>query len=129
MEHDTDRTVSTRAILEGVAFAFADCRDALAATGTQIETLIAVGGGSRSEYWLKAIATTLNVPIAVPRAGDFGAAFGAARLAMMAAGGNAELAKPPKIDRMIEPDPALVSAFAEGHARYNKAARFLKDFA
>ncbi|MEK6215620.1 MAG: xylulokinase [Boseongicola sp.] len=128
LEHATDRTAGTRAVLEGVAFAFADCRDALAATGTQMDSVVAVGGGSRSDYWLSAISTALNIPISVPKDGDFGAAFGAARLGMMAAGGNADLAKPPKIDRIIEPDPALVTAFAEGHARYKQAAQFLKDF-
>ena len=128
LEHSTDRTSCARAVLEGVAFAFADCQDALAATGTRIENVFAVGGGSRSEVWLSAIATALDVPIAVPEAGDFGAAFGAARLGMMAAGGGADLAKPPKIDRIVEPETALVPAFAEGHSRYKKAAHFLKEF-
>ncbi len=128
LEHATDRAACTRAVLEGVAFAFADCQDALAATGTRIESVFAVGGGSRSDSWISTIATALNVPIAVPEAGDFGAAFGAARLGMMAAGGDAGLAKPPKIDRIVEPDSALVPAFAEGHSRYKKAANFVKDF-
>ncbi len=128
LEHSTDSAACARAVLEGVAYAFADCRDALAATGTQIDSLVAVGGGSRSEYWLKAIATALGIPIMVPQAGDFGAAFGAARLGMMALSGETDLARPPKIERVIEPDALLVPAFAEGHARYRQAAGFLKDF-
>ncbi len=69
LEHATDRAAATRAVLEGVTFAFRDCRDALAATGTRLEKLIAVGGGSRSDYWLAAIATALNLPIHAARCG------------------------------------------------------------
>ncbi len=122
LDHATDRAAATRAVLEGVAFAIRDCRDALAATGTAIASLLAVGGGSRSDYWLQAIATALNTHVDLPVAGDFGGAFGAARLAQMAAtGGGADLAPPPRIARRIEPDPALVAAFDEGHARYRDA--------
>ncbi|MCF8484241.1 MAG: xylulokinase [Rhodobacteraceae bacterium] len=119
LEHATDRQAATRAVLEGVTFAFRDCRDALAATGTKVERLLAVGGGSRSDYWLRAIATALNCTVQVPVAGDFGGAFGAARLALMAASGaGAEIATLPKIARVIEPDAALKDAFDEGHAGF-----------
>lgn len=119
LEHATDKAAATRAVLEGVTFAFRDCRDALAATGTRLERLLAVGGGSRSDYWLKAIATALNCPVQVPVAGDFGGAFGAARLALMAAtGAGTEIATLPKIAREIEPDSTLKDAFDAGHARY-----------
>lgn len=122
LEHATDRQAATRAVLEGVTFAFRDCRDVLAATGTRLRTLLAVGGGSRSDYWLWAIATALNVQVQVPVAGDFGGAFGAARLAIMAAtGAGAEIATLPKIARVIDPDPALIDAFDAGHARYRAA--------
>lgn len=119
LDHATDQKAATRAVLEGVTFAIADCRDALAATGTRIESLLAVGGGSRSDYWLATIATALDTPVALPVAGDFGGAFGAARLGLMAAtGAGAEVATPPEIARVIEPVAALVPAFAEGHARH-----------
>jgi len=124
LEHATDRAAATRAVLEGVTFALRDCRDALAATGTGFDSLLALGGGSRSDYWLKAIATALGQPVSVPADGDFGGAFGAARLGMMAAtGAGAEIATPPAIARRIDPDPALSAAFDAGHARYRAAAR------
>lgn len=127
LEHAMDRAAATRAVLEGVTFALRDCRDALGATGTRIERLLAVGGGSRSDYWLSAIATALNVPVAVPAAGDFGAAFGAARLAIMAeTGGGAEVASAPVIARTIDPEPTLIDAFSAGHARYRAAAEAIR---
>jgi xylulokinase len=122
LEHATDRDAGTRAVLEGVTFAIRDCRDALAATGTRLENLLAVGGGSRSDYWLSAIATALDCPVQLPVAGDFGGAFGAARLALMAAtGAGAEIATLPPIARTIAPDPRLTDAFDAGHARYRAA--------
>lgn len=122
LEHATDRAAGTRAVLEGVTFAIRDCRDALAATGTRLERLIAVGGGTRSDYWLQAIATALNVPVLLPKAGDFGGAFGAARLALMAAtGAGAEIATLPPIARVIDPVAALSDAFDAGHARFRAA--------
>ncbi|MBC7476998.1 MAG: xylulokinase [Pseudorhodobacter sp.] len=127
LEHTTDRMAGTRAVLEGVTFAFRDSRDALAATGTTLEQVLAVGGGTRSEYWLKAIATALNVPLLLPAAGDFGGAYGAARLAIMAVtGAGAEIAQMPPIARTIDPDPALSAAFDEGHARYAAARKSIQ---
>ena len=127
LEHATDTAAGTRAVLEGVTFALRDCRDALAATGTKIERLLAVGGGSRSDYWLRAIATALEVPVDLPVAGDFGGAFGAARLGLMAAtGAGAEIATRPKIARSVDPDRALVDAFGAGHARFRAAQTALR---
>lgn len=127
LEHATDRAAATRAVLEGVTFAFRDCRDALAATGTRFDRLLAVGGGSRSDYWLKAIATALGCPVQLPVAGDFGGAFGAARLGLMAAtGAGAEIATLPSIARTIDPDPAFTAAFDAAHARYRASQSAIK---
>lgn len=119
LEHATDRQAATRAVLEGVTFALKDCQQALAATGTQLDSVIAVGGGSASDYWLATIATALGVRIDVPIAGDLGGAFGAARLGLMAAtGAGAEIATQPTMARSVEPDADLTHAFDDGYARY-----------
>lgn len=127
LDHGTDQAAMTRAVLEGVTHAIRDCYDALTSTGTQINRLIAVGGGSKSDYWVQAIATSLGLPIELPVAGDFGGAFGAARLGMMAAtGAGVEVATPPQIARTIEPVTALTGAFAEAHTRYRASYAALK---
>ena len=127
LDHATDQIALTRAVLEGVTHAIRDSLDALTGTGTRIERLIAVGGGSKSDYWVQAIATSLNLPVALPVAGDFGGAFGAARLGMMAASGaGIELATPPAIARTIDPDTKLTGAFAEAHDRYRASYDALK---
>ncbi len=127
LDHATDQAALTRAVLEGVTHAIRDSYDALCATGTRINRLIAVGGGSRSDYWVRAIATALDLPIDLPVAGDFGGAFGAARLGLMAAtGAGAEIATAPQVARQILPDPHLTDAFAQAHARYRASYQALK---
>ncbi|WP_273785051.1 xylulokinase [Brucella intermedia] len=120
LEHQSDQRALTQAVLEGVAFAIRDNLAALQSAGTEISSLTAVGGGSRSTYWLKAIATALNVPIALPEEGDFGAAFGAARLGLIAATGADPFAvcTPPRTERTIEPEAALTPAYEEAYQRY-----------
>ena len=126
LEHATDRAAATRAVLEGVAFALRDCKEAIAATGTTIVSLLATGGGSRSDYWLAALATVLDTPIDVPAGGEFGAAFGAARLGMMAAtGSGAEIAARPIVARTVEPNAAVADAFEANYARYARARKSL----
>lgn len=128
LEHATDRQAATRAVLEGVGFAIRDCRDALAATGTKIERLIAVGGGARSDIWLQMLATMLGTEVARPVAGDFGGAFGAARLALMAAtGAGAEIATAPKLETTFAPVAGLTGAFDAAHARFRAAQTAIKD--
>ncbi len=128
LDHATDAQAMVRAVLEGVAFAFADCRDALASTGTRIDSALALGGGANSAYWLDVIATALDTPLDVPAAGDFGAALGAARLGMMAAtGADMSIASAPPVARTHDPNRALTAAFSDAHLRYQQAYTVLKD--
>lgn len=122
IEHVVDRTAVAQAILEGVVHAIRDCRDAVAQTGTRIDNLLAVGGGSRSDYWLRAVATALDAPVSRPVAGDFGGAFGAARLAMMAVNGvDQQFLTQPPVESVFEPEAGLRDAFTEAHGRYRDA--------
>lgn len=122
MEHITTTGAATRAVLEGVSFALRDCQAALAATGTQIESLVAVGGGSQSEYWLKMLATVMDTPISVPASSDFAAALGAARLGMMATGlSGAEVNTCPEMQKTIEPEADLTAAFDDAYLRFKSA--------
>jgi xylulokinase len=120
--HETDRNTLTHAVLDGLAFAFRDNMDALREGGAKINRLMAVGGGTKSELWLKIIATVLGVPIDLPAAGDVGGAFGAARMGMVTATG-ADFRKvftKPKIARSILPDKAAQAAYQDQYQRYLK---------
>jgi xylulokinase len=127
--HETDRRALTQAVLEGVAFALCDSRDALRAAGTHIARLNAVGGGARSHYWLEVLATALGVPVDVPAAGDFGAAFGAARLGLIAATGAdpALVCTPPAVTETVEPNAAHAPAFATARERYRALYPAIRD--
>jgi len=118
--HESGRPVLTQAVLEGVSFAFRDSLEALKAAGTNLARVTAIGGGSRSRYWLKSIATALGIPVDLPADGDFGAAFGAARLGLIAA----DKADPhavctqPATAETIEPERKLADAYSEAYQRY-----------
>ena len=129
LSHATDKAALTRAVLEGVAFAFADNLAALTQAGARVERALAVGGGSRSKKWLRIIANTLNIVIDVPEEGDFGAGLGAARLGLIAAE-NADpfaVCAQPAIRETIEPDPELAPAYAAAYATYRKLYPVVKE--
>ncbi|MGE0281025.1 MAG: xylulokinase [Rhizobiaceae bacterium] len=120
LAHQSDRKVLTQAVLEGVAFAFRDSLEALRAAGTELSRVTAIGGGSRSRYWLKSIATALGIPVDVPADGDFGAAFGAARLGLVAAEGADPFAvcTAPVTAESIEPERGFAASYEAAYARY-----------
>lgn len=120
LSHSTDPALLAQAVMEGVAFAFRDCQRVLSAAGTTMGRLLAVGGGSKSDLWLKLIATNLSTEIAVPEDGDFGGALGVARLGLCAAEGVAptEIMTMPAIKRVVQPDASLTDAYTQHYERY-----------
>ena len=119
----------TRGVLEGVAFGLKDCFDALSATNAKMGQLTAIGGGTASIYWMRLLATILEVPLNLPEGGEFGAALGAARLGM-AASVDKPLEKiiiPPIIRETIDPDTSMQSVFCEAHIKYKAAYPSIKS--
>ena len=126
LKHNTDSHEMTRAVLQGVAFAFKDSQLALQIAGTTLKRATAIGGGARSNYWLRVIANTLNIPLDITAEGDFGASLGAARLGMIAADTADPLSvcTPPKIDHTVEPDGSS-HAFDNEYQRYRATYKAL----
>ncbi len=118
----------TRAVLEGVAFGLRDSFEALKSTDAKLEELIAIGGGTGSHYWLRLIATVLGVPVHLPSDGEFGAALGAARLAMVAVTGvNPDsVMTSPTIGETIEPEKSMLGTFDEAYHRFCSAYPLIK---
>jgi xylulokinase len=125
----TDRTDLTRAVLEGVCFGLRDSLEALKSTGAKIDSLTAIGGGSASEYWLRLLATVLGVPLKLPAGREFGAALGAARLAIIAADGAPpqEVVVAPETQSVIHPVEDLRSAYDDAYASFRNAYPGMKD--
>lgn len=128
ISHETDETVLTHAVLDGVAFALKDCLEALTVAGTRVDRLLAVGGGSRSRVWLEIIASLLNVSVDVPVDGDFGASLGAARLGQSAALGTTDgMFTGPQIRDSIDPVPSLSETYAEAYGRWRNLYPAIKQ--
>ena len=127
--HETDRKALTHSVLDAVAFAFRDSLESLKDAGTRIERVTAVGGGTKSELWLKIIATALGVPVDLPAAGDVGGAFGAARLGLIAATGAdyRSVLTAPKISRTIKPEAKAQAAYEAQYRRYTKIYPAIKE--
>ncbi|MHA7774730.1 xylulokinase [Roseibium sp. M-1] len=110
-----------QAVLEGIGYAFADCKNALEAAGTQISEAFVVGGGTRSRQWLQIIANITGIDLLVPADGDFGAAFGAAKLGMACLSRMPleSIVTAPAYDQVIRPEETLKEAYAEGLQCYS----------
>lgn len=119
----------TQAVMEGVAFAFRDCLEALNSTGANLTQTLAIGGGAQSRYWVELLATVLNLPLSLPAQGEFGAALGAARLAICGVTGAAPEAvmTAPAIAETIEPRGEFSASYSDSYAAYRALYPALKD--
>jgi xylulokinase len=129
LTHETTRATLARAVLEGVAFAFADARDALVEAGASLGEVSVIGGGARSRLWIRILASVLGRPLVVRSGGEVGPALGAARLARLAdgAGTVAEVCPPPPQLRVVEPDAGLGEHYRPALERWRDLYRRLRD--
>lgn len=125
----TTRADLSRAVLEGVAFGLRDSFDALAATDAKMDSIIVIGGGSASRYWVKLISTVLGIPLQLPASGEFGAALGAARLGMIASSGASpeSIISSPEIQEEVHPDEARIADFEEAYQAFRAAYPGIKQ--
>ena len=129
MNADTTAEALVQAVLEGVAFSVAEAQDLLAQAGTQVARIAAIGGGSRSPFWMRILASALDRPLALYREGAQGPAFGAARLARLAATAESveEVCSVPAVAEVIEPERALVDAYRSAGAKFRRLYRAVKQ--
>ena len=107
-----------------MSFALKENLNALETCGQQLNSLWAVGGGAKSDYWLSLLATVLDRPLWRPEQGDFGAALGAARLSQVAAGLPIdEVMTEPRCQEIIEPVSGLRDSYLEAFHRFKDHPR------
>lgn len=130
LSHTTERVDMTRAVLQGVAFAFADGQQAMLKTQLPITEVSVVGGGARSLYWGKLLAAALNRPLTYRQDRETGAALGAARLAWLGVHDvdPQSAFTPPAIEQVVEPEPALVEKLQRKREIYRQLYPALKGF-
>jgi xylulokinase len=130
-DHGADALVF--AVMEGVAFSFADGVDVLDAAGARPVRPLLVGGGARSEFWGQMIADVTGLTIDLAQGAEAGAALGAARLGMLAAGagGPEAVCVRPPIQREFKPDPERAAGHRPRLKRYRvlyKAEKTARSF-
>lgn len=118
-----------RAVLEGCAFAMRDVIERLVALDVPVSSLLLVGGGAKSALWAQIRVDATGLPAEVPAKQDT-SPIGAAMLGAVAVGGWPDLAAAAEqvgeIERVVEPDPALKSAYDEAYARYRELFECLR---
>jgi xylulokinase len=126
---DTTAGELAGAVLEGVAFAFADGLDVLTEKSDQVGEINVTGGGARLPYWGRLIAAALRRPLTYRSGGEVGAALGAARLARLAAreGTEEEVCTAPPVERVVQPDTALCALLASRRRTFQRLYRDLKN--
>ena len=129
LTHETERGDLGRAVLEGVAFALADGQAALLAAGTRIERVWVIGGGARSPFWGRILASVLDRDLDYAAGAEIGPAFGVARLARLAVAGEslATVCSTPEVERVIAPDPMLREFYRERLPGYRALYRTLRE--
>ncbi len=125
---DTAPAELTAAVLEGVAFAFADGLDVLTEKSDQVGEISVTGGGARVPYWGRLIAAAVHRPLTYREGGEVGAALGAARLARLAVGdgSEAEVCAAPPVARVVHPDTALSALLSSRRRVFQRLYRDLK---
>ena len=121
MHHD--RGALVRAVLEGVAFGLRDSLELLRKLGVEASHARVSGGGSRSDAWLRIVASVLGIPLETTAA-DEGSAFGAALLGGVAGGVFGDVheaaARCVHVERRIEPDAADAAQYDLLYRRYRE---------
>ncbi|MBR4058825.1 MAG: hypothetical protein IKK03_03190 [Lachnospiraceae bacterium] len=87
------------AVMEGVAFVLRKNCEAITAKGTKLTSIIATGGGAKSDIWCQLQADITGLPILIPEEKE-AACLGAAMIAAVADGAVASLEAVAKAIRM-----------------------------
>jgi xylulokinase len=128
LNHDSDAAAIGQAVLEGVAFAFADGLDVLIEAGATIDKISVIGGGARSMWWGGVLSAALKRPLIYRDGSEVGPAFGAARLARIAKTGERaeDVCRPPPVRVVIEPNARDIEQLAPKRQCFSKIYQDLK---
>lgn len=128
LDLNTNAATLGRSVLEGVAFAFADGQQALLKSGSLIDEVSVIGGGSKSPLWGRILASVLNRPLTYREGGEVGPAFGAARLARIGVENLSPkvVCNSGKVKLVIEPDEVMQKYYRLQHKKYQDIYQSIK---
>jgi len=104
MKSTTESWELTQAVLEGVGFSIALGQAAIEAANVNMNQVVVIGGGAKSLYWGKILASILNRPLCYQKERSGEAAVGAARLAWLGIDGKINQLPKLNIETTVEPD-------------------------
>ncbi|NLF02560.1 MAG: xylulokinase [Anaerolineales bacterium] len=121
----------TRAVLEGVAFGLRDSFELIKGAGLgTIRQVRVSGGGARSALWRQILADVFDAELVTVNTTE-GAAYGAALLAGVGAGVwpdvKSACAATVRVTGSAEPQPGVVTRYAEVYPQYRRLYPALKD--
>jgi len=128
MTHATGSAEFAEAVLEGVAFAICDCEKVILEAGAKFNQVCVVGGGAKSSYWGRIIASSLNRPLHYYNESAIGPAFGAARLALYedSTATLDDIFSAPAVISTVLPDEKLQNTLSQRIKRYRMVYHQLK---
>jgi xylulokinase len=128
LNHDSDAAAIGQAVLEGVAFAFADGLDALIEAGATIDRISVIGGGARSMWWGGILSAALKRPLIYRDGSEVGPAFGAARLARIARTKERaeDICRPPPVRATVEPNARDIEQLAPKRKMFSRIYQDLR---
>ncbi len=119
LSNDTTRGQMMRAVIEAIAYSFADARAALEAARPMPCTLQAIGGGARSALLLQTMADVIGVTLNRSEDAAIGPAIGAAKLAAMCIGDlSVSDLHQPETRQEFRPDPEASARHESRLRRY-----------
>jgi xylulokinase len=125
------RAHMARAVIEGVSYSLKDCLEIVKSLGVEATQVRASGGGARSTFWRRVLASTLDLPIVTLESQE-GSAYGAALLAMVGSGGfgSVEEACRRAIHERnrVEPDADWRMRYADGYKIFEDLYPALRPF-
>jgi xylulokinase len=125
---ETARADLTRSALEGIAFAFADGVEEMARSGLEIGDLTIEGRSGGSPFWGRILASVLGRTLTRLKPSGAGPAYGAARLARLAAGDEspeAVMVRPP-MEFAVHPSAAIAQLAGDKQQRFRALYRTLQ---
>ena len=107
LEDSTSRAAMMRAVVEAVAFCFADAVRSFGPAAQGLAPLPALGGGAQSDLLLQSVADASGLSLFRPESATSGPSLGAAKLAALATGAlsRSDLARRPEAREIIGPRP------------------------
>lgn len=119
-----------RAVMEGITFSFKDILQIYEANGQDFDTVVAIGGGAKSEFWLQMQADIFNKKV-VSLTNEQGPGLGAAMIAAVGLGWFDSLQACAEqfvhFGKEYQPKPANVAKYAQLYRLYTQVYGQTKD--